>query len=272
VLAVLVIATTAHAEDALLAKLPKVKNAEAHAHIVSGNAYYRTKKFEQALSEYEKGVQLEDAAIFLYNIGQCHRALHHWDDAIWVYRRFLDRAKPEPALVERVEGFLKDAEQNRAEDQKRAPLREPVDTASAGERRTPQPASAPQPSPSPVMPGPSSSAMRIVRGEPWYRDPLGWTETGVGVVGIGVGAWLLADVASLNDEANKTMNVEARSSLFARAHTRRTEGAVVGAVGVVAAVVGIVTLIRHPEDHEEPVRAAWHVDVTGNGLAVSGGF
>lgn len=271
-LAVLLIATTAHAEDALLAKLPKVKNPEAHAHIVSGNAHYRTKEFEKALDEYKMGLQQEDAAIFLYNIGQCHRALHHWDDAIWVFRRFLDRAKPDPELVERVEGFIRDAEQNQAEDQKRAPPREPIDTASPGEPKVPQASSAPQASSSPSMAVPSKPATRIVPGEAWYRDPLGWTETGVGVVGIGAGAVLLADVASLNDEANKTTNQNARTSLFDRAHTRRTEAAVIGAVGVAAAVVGIVTLIRHPEDHEEPVRSAWHIGVTANGLAVFGGF
>jgi len=266
VLAVLLIATPVHAEDVLLAKLPKVKGREAHAHIVSGNAYYRTKEFERALDEYKQGLQLEDAAIFLYNIGQCHRALRRWDDAIWVFRRFLDRAKPEPELVERVEGFIKDAEQSEAMDKKQAVLREPIDAASPGEPKAPQASSAPHASPS--MAAPLKPATRVVHGEPWYRDPLGWIETGVGVVGIGVGAWLLADVASLNDEANKTTNQRQRAALFDRAHARRTEGEIVGAVGVAVVVVGIVTLIRHPEDHEEPVRGAWHVGVTRNGLAV----
>ena len=268
VLIVLLIATTAHAEDELLAKLPKVKNPEAHAHIVAGNAHYRTKEFEKALDEYKKGLQQEDAAIFLYNIGQCDRFLHRWEDAIWVFRRFLDRAKPEPALVERVDGFIKDAEQQQAADRARAPIREPNDAASSGELRSPQAPSAPQAPPA----GPGKPTTRIVPGEPWYRDPVGWTETGVGITGIGAGALLLATVENLNDEAHQTMNTNARNSLYDRASTRRTEAAIIGGVGVVAVVVGIATLIRHPEAHEEPVRSSWHLGITGSGVAVFGQF
>jgi len=269
---VLLFATAAHAEDELLAKLPKVKHPEAHVHIVSGNAHYRTKEFEKALDEYKKGLQQEDAAIFLYNIGQCDRFLHRWDDAIWVFRRFLDRAKPEPALVERVEGFLKDAEQQQAADRARAPIREPSDAASSGEPRSPQASSAPQAPPSPSVAVPVKPTTRFVPGEPWYRDPVGWTETGGGVIGIGVGAWLLASVANLDDEAHETMNTNVRTSLYDRASTRRTGAAIVGGVGVVAVVVGVATLIRHPEAHDEPVRGSWHIGITGSGVAVFGQF
>jgi len=67
---VLLIATGARAEDKALATLPKVRKPEAHAHIVAGNAHYRTGEFEAALAEYKQGLQEEDAAIFLYNIGE----------------------------------------------------------------------------------------------------------------------------------------------------------------------------------------------------------
>jgi len=270
VLAVLAITPAAHAEDKMLATLPKVRNPEAHAHIVSGNAHYRTKEFELALDEYKKGLQQEDAAIFLYNIGQCHRFLRRWDDALWVFHRFLDR-KPAPALVERVEGIIKDIEEKQAADKALAKNREPTDAASVGDLPSRQAAPTSQPVAAPGV-TPIKPTMRIVAGEPWYRDSLGWTETGLGVIGLGIGAWLLADVSTLNDKAHDTTSFEERASLYDRASTRRTAAMIAGGVGVVATVVGIATLIRHPDDHEEPVRTSWHLGIVGHGFAVSGRF
>jgi hypothetical protein len=63
-----------------------------------------------------------------------------------------------------------------------------------------------------------------------------------------------------------------RTSLYDRASTQRTEAAIIGGTGVVAVVIGIATLIRHPEDHEEPVRGSWHIGITGSGVAVFGQF
>ena len=184
---VLLAGTVAHAEDKALATLPKVRNSEAHARIVSGNAHYRTGEFLQALDDYKKGLQQEDAAIFLYNIGQCDRALRRWDEALWVFHRFLDR-NPSPVLVERVEGIIKDIEEKQAADKALAKNREPTDAASVGE--SPSQPVAPI-SRRVTTPGvtPATPTMRVVAGDPWYRDPLGWTEIGLGAAGLGVGAW-----------------------------------------------------------------------------------
>jgi len=270
VVTVLLVVTVAHAEDKALATLPKVRAPEARAHIVSGNAHYRTGEFLEALDDYKKGLQQEDAAIFLYNIGQCDRALRRWDEALWVFHRFLDR-NPSPALVERVEGIIRDIEEKQAADRALPKNREPTDAASVGDPPSRQLAPI---SPRATAPGvtPATPTMRVVAGEPWYSDPLGWTETGLGAVGLGVGAWLLADVSSLNAKAHNTTSFEERASLYDRASTRRTEAMIVGGVGVVATMVGVVTLIRHPDDHEEPVRTTWHLGITGRGVSVSGRF
>ena len=260
-------APSAHAEDSLLAKLPRVKGADARARLVSGNAHYRTKEFEAALADYKRGLQIEDAAIFLYNIGQCDRALRRWEDAIWVFRRFLDRAKPEPALVERVEGFLQDAAQQ-VENERHAPLREPVDTASPTTGSSGRaPATPPQ-----VATASPPPTIRLIAGEPWYRDSFAWGVTGVGVVALGVSGWLLADAGSASDEANHTASEKTRQSLYDRRSTRRTQGAITGGAGLVMAGAGIVMLVVHPHDREERVGTAWHIGVSSNGVAVLGRF
>ena len=187
-----------------------------------------------------------------------------------MFRRFLDR-KPAPVLVERVEGIIKDIEEHQAADKALGKNREPTDAASVGDPPSRQAAPMPQPVAAPGV-APVKPTMRIVAGEPWYRDPLGWTETGLGVVGLGVGAWLLADVSSLNDKAHDTTSFDERASLYDRASARRTQAMIAGGIGVVATVVGVVTLIRHPDDHEEPVQTSWHLSISGRGVTVSGRF
>lgn len=260
---------TAHAKDDLLDKLPKVVNPTARAHLVSGNRYYRTGEFDKALTEYKEGLQLEDAAIFLYNIGQCYRFLHRWDEASWVFRRFLDRAMPEPALVERVEGFIADAEKHKQEEAKQhATIRPPVDAASTSESTSeaPTPAGAARPT-SPIKP-----ASHLVPGERWYADSAAWALSGAGVVAMGAAGWLVHDASKLDDQANATVNQDTRVVLHDRASSRRMYGVVTGIAGLGILVGGIVKLAIHPGDHEEPIATSWRVDITANGLAVSGRF
>jgi tetratricopeptide (TPR) repeat protein len=257
--------TQAEPPDGLIAKLPKVSNPVAHAHIVSGNAYYRAMEFEKALDEYKAGLQLEDAAIFLYNMGQCYRFLHRWDDAAWVYRRFLDRADPEQALVERVEGFIREAEaRSRTEPQPRS-SREPSGPVARGSdaRHAPGPATASDP---------AKRTTWIVHGEPWYLDGVGWALVGGGIVGVGVGGWFLADAADLSNRANATTIEPERAALHYRVTNRRTLAAIVGGAGAGLLIAGVVKLVIHPEDREEPVTTSWRMSVTGNGIAVSGRF
>jgi tetratricopeptide (TPR) repeat protein len=258
----------ARADDELLAKLPKVTEPTARAHLLSGNAHYRTKEFEAALAEYKKGLQLEDAAIFLYNIGQCNRKLQRWDDAVWVYQRFLDRAKPDAALVERVQGFIREAQQHLDEEKRAARVRPPTDVGPP----SPAPMTA---TPTAVVPPPGGSAapaMRLVPGEPWYRDSAGWALTGAGAIGVGVGAWMLADAADLERQANDSPMEPQRVALHDRASSRRVTGAIVGLGGVALLATGIVKLIVHPGDREEPIGTSWRIGITGDGLAILGKF
>jgi tetratricopeptide (TPR) repeat protein len=254
----------ATAEDELLVKLPKVTEPTARAHLQAGNAHYRVREFEAALAEYKKGILIEDAAIFLYNIGQCHRKLEHWADAVWVYQRFLDRAKPEPALVARVEGLISEA-QNHVDEEKRA---------QAGQTPSSRPSSAPvasTPSPAPGNEAPRAPvpSTRLVRGDPWYNDGVGWALTGGGAIGLGLGGLLLFSAADLENQADATTIQADRRSLQARASTRRIEGGIVGVGGAALLTLGIIKLIIHPEDREEPIV---RLGITSNGIAISGRF
>lgn len=59
-------------------------------------------RFDQALTEAEQAYRLYPLAQILFNIGQCHRALKHWERAAFYYERYLSRlpAAPNRAKVE----------------------------------------------------------------------------------------------------------------------------------------------------------------------------
>jgi hypothetical protein len=267
---------TAHAEDVLVARLPKVTDPEARAHLVAGNASYRSGDFAKALDEFKAGLQKEDVAIFLYNIGQCYRVMKRYDDAIWVYRRFLDRAKPEPELAERVRGFIAEAEEN-----KRRMPKEPTEPAGSDEPTksssvliAPPPSVAPSPTVAPGLPAstaPQSEPRRIVHGEPWYADGAAWAVTGAGAIGLGVGGWLIVDAKNLDDDGNRTPKQSESVALHDRASTRRLGGAILGIAGAGALTLGVIMLIRHPSDHEESPTAL-HVGISPSSIAVFGRF
>ncbi|MHB1844489.1 MAG: tetratricopeptide repeat protein [Deltaproteobacteria bacterium] len=53
---------------------------------------YDAGDFEKALADQTRAYELDPLPALLYNLGQCHRALQHWDRAAFFYRRYLARA------------------------------------------------------------------------------------------------------------------------------------------------------------------------------------
>lgn len=241
----------------------KPKITEALDHLARGNKLYNVRSFEEASVEYKAGALVEPAPIFDYNLGQCYRQLGRYDDAIWHYQRFLDRANPLPAKYKQaVEDFIREM---KAEQEKRAMTKQPTEPAPDSRPTVIEPASNPPPSPRVVT--------VLDRGEPWYADGLGWGLTGTGVVASGASLWLLLDASSLSDDANHEASQEKQTALRNRASDRRLAGAIVGVVGGAALVTGIIKLAIAPKDRQRTVTAAdLALGVTSNGVVVSGRF
>ncbi len=100
---------------------------------------------------------------------------------------------------------------------------------------------------SPPPPAPTSPASDTTRSSRW-RDPLGWSFAGVGVVAAGVGAYLLADASSLDDQANAESNATTREQLHSSARTRRTVGTItaIGGGAFVILAVARFALVGPP--------------------------
>jgi hypothetical protein len=50
---------------------------------------YDTGEFQKSFEDATHAFELDPLPAFLFNIAQCHRALHHWEKAEFFYRRYL---------------------------------------------------------------------------------------------------------------------------------------------------------------------------------------
>ncbi len=134
VLAIVLVATAARADDAA--------TTEARAHFERGKRLYEVAKFQEALEAFTAAYETKALPDILFNIGQCHRRLGHWDAALFFYRGFLsyqaddspDRAEAE-RLMKEVEAAKAAQAVAAAEAAKREELR--LQAIARGERPAP---------------------------------------------------------------------------------------------------------------------------------------
>jgi len=75
-----------------------VLRQKARSIFVSGQIHYKLGRFDKALIAYTQAYQLLPLAGFLFNIGQCHRFLGHYKQAIYFYRGYLRETPGAPNL------------------------------------------------------------------------------------------------------------------------------------------------------------------------------
>ena len=72
---------------------------------------YNGGEFDQALVDAKKAYAIQPAPGLLYNLGQIHRALHHWEEAAFSFRAYL-RATPQVRNRSTVEALIAQMEAN----------------------------------------------------------------------------------------------------------------------------------------------------------------
>ncbi|HLL25984.1 MAG TPA: tetratricopeptide repeat protein [Kofleriaceae bacterium] len=243
-------------------EIARPRDPQARERLTAGTRLYRLREFEKAIDEYKAGALREDAPVFYFNLGQCYRQLGRYEDAIWHYQRFLDRADPAPAKYRTaVEAFVRDM---RAELDKQAMKRQPTEPAGDNPlREEPTQAAAP---PSVANTG------KQLRPPPWHADGSGWGLTGVGAIGMGASLYLLLDARSLEDDANREPSQQRRDELRADAGDRRLAATIVGAVGVAALITGIVKLAITESANRANDVSGLRVAPTTSGIVVMGSF
>ncbi len=245
-------ARIASADDALA----KPTDTEAQGRLTTGNRLYRMREFEKAIDEYKAGALKEDAPVFLYNLAQCYRQLGRYEDAIWHYERFLDRAKPTGQIKLAIDGFV---QQMKDELAQRAKTNPPTDVA---------------PSPTPVEvhepKAPSLQTDIQPTSSHWYSDGVGWAIAGAGVTAGIVSGVLFLQASDLRDDADSATTATEAMSLRDKADRRSTIAGGVAIGGVALLLIGGIKLAFHSDDVGQ--RTSLRFGVSGNGAYVVGSF
>ena len=108
-------ADRAHADDAA--------TRAAKKHYAKGDKLFALGKFDQALVEFEAAYEAKPLPKLLFNIGQAHRNLDHYDQAIFAFRKYL-REVPDADNREAVEKLIDDLEAKRAAEAEREERRQ----------------------------------------------------------------------------------------------------------------------------------------------------
>jgi tetratricopeptide (TPR) repeat protein len=70
-------------------------------------------RFDEALEDFQQAYQEYPAPEILFNIGQCHRNLGNYDEAIFSFKKFL-KLKPDADNREAVESYIAELEAEKA--------------------------------------------------------------------------------------------------------------------------------------------------------------
>jgi tetratricopeptide (TPR) repeat protein len=167
---------------------------------------YDVGHFDQALDLYAKAYERYPKAALLFDIGQCHRLLGHFERAIFFYQGYL-RGMPEARNRVMVEKFIAESQQQL--DAQRAAAATPTSPAAAPPAPTgatsPPAAATPLPLDQPPASSPDSA--------PATTPANGWTPLRIaGVATAGVGVVLLGAAIVEGLQASSLSNQVAQIS------------------------------------------------------------
>gem|GEM_PF-1804869 len=211
--------------------LPASKQARRHLKV--GNKLLGIRSFELAIASYKKGYVIEPKPVFLHNLALAYRLKGDYRVAIDYYRNFLSRAHPPAHIRKPIENLISQMQAELDQAARKRPPTEP-EPRNQPPRRNPKPEEPP------------------MHQAPWYSDGIGWGLSGSGLLVGGVGVAILANAASLRDDARRELSASRRDVLNSQADTRQTWGMVLGLVGAATLGVGILKLVLHSDTKHCP--------------------
>jgi tetratricopeptide (TPR) repeat protein len=163
-------------------------------------ADYNLGEFEAALNNVSKAYRLDPRPAFLFNLGQCYRALHQWERAEFFYRGFL-REKPEASNREVVLGLI--SEMQRKLEVARLEAQIPPTPPAPVVLAAPPLAAHPEPTPAAVTKAEPAPPAPVSTPEKSRSHALGITLGAVAVgalVGAAIGEGLVLNFNQVNSQ------------------------------------------------------------------------
>ncbi len=232
----------------LLAAAPGGQEQQAATLFHQSMTEYELGNFDAALDDIAKAYRLEPRPALLYNLGQCHRALHHWERAAFFYSEYLQK-NPSAANRPMVEKLI--AEMNKKLEAETAAAAKPATPAILVESPAAPPA-APAPAPEPAAaPSPTAASPAPVEAttEP-ATPPSHGHGLGIGLLSAGLACGVLSGVAAFEilnyngtypDAANKSAGSMQYGPTVASAQSGANAWFVVEIVSGILAVAGVAT-------------------------------
>ncbi len=253
-----------------------LSDPKARTYVAEAEIMFAERRFAEAATMLERAYLIEPKSELLYPWAQAEREQGHCDVAVDLYRRFL-ASHGEGPIADNARGHIETCESELGvaggavgEDEEVVEViddeEELADEDELDALVEEEPESDPDPVPAKLEDEDPPKAKK------WYLDPIGGVLTGVGLVGVGVGAALVITATSAADDAPDAASVTDYMDERDRATTMRNAGAAVLSVGGALLVGGVVRyLIVAKKNKATPTAAVWYVPGSG-GVALSGRF
>jgi tetratricopeptide (TPR) repeat protein len=246
-LVVLALTTAASAQPSL--------SPEAKKHQDAGLALFDKGKYDEAIAEFEAAYKIEQAPKLLFAIAQAKRLGGHCDEAMPLYKKYLETLPSETQTEAAQTGMKMCADEQAAREKERLEREREKAEAQPPDEPTP-----PEPPPPVVAPpvgevGPDERELPPPpERKPWYRrHPIGAGLVAGGIVSTGVG---IGFMISSNAAKKRAQDEELRDDFLNaidRANSRRRIG--IGAIvaGALLATAGVLEIVLRG-DGDEPDR------------------
>jgi tetratricopeptide (TPR) repeat protein len=215
-----------------------------------GVTNYNLGHYDDALTAFEMAYRVRHDAAFLFNIAQCQRQLHRYEDAERSYRAYLRESPNLPATTrEQVQKLIGEMEHAVYEQQsKQPPTGTQAPNASPPGETQPVQSSAPtEQAARPTIEARATSESR----SPWFTSRSGWLLTGIGVAALGVSAGLLGATVAEHNAAISATTQTAFDDHHANAiHFQQACWPLLG-VGAGLVVAGVAVFAVHAKGHHQ---------------------
>jgi len=230
---------------------PRAYADDAKPHIERATELHKEGKFEEALVELRAAYRLDPQSNLLYAIAQVHVKLGRCPEAITYYEQFL-ATQPDAGPA--------------------AAARQAIDVCKSTPpppEVTPEP-TPPPPEPTPQPPTPAPTSAPTTQGvTPLYKDPIGATLVGAGVVAGVVGVVLYRGARGDLDQAETATTYQESEDLVDRSHRKRTYAAIAGGGALVLIGAGVIHMVVRDRGTAE--RSLAIAPATGGAVVTWGG-